>query len=56
MHPAPDWQRTEEARRIERSFRFRNFRQALTFLQESLQKKRATRVYQIAHIAEFILH
>src|SRR5258705_7558769 len=32
--PAPDWQLTEEAHRIERSFRFRNFRQALTFVQE----------------------
>ena len=26
---APDWQLSEEARRIERSFRFRNFREAL---------------------------
>ena len=31
---APDWQLLEEAHRIERSFRFRNFRQALTFVQE----------------------
>src|ERR1700680_819442 len=31
---APDWQLAEEARRIERSFRFRNFREALTFVQE----------------------
>ena len=29
---APDWQLPEEAHRIERSFRFRNFREALTFL------------------------
>jgi 4a-hydroxytetrahydrobiopterin dehydratase len=29
---APDWQLAEEAHRIERSFRFRNFREALTFL------------------------
>ena len=28
---APDWQLAEEARRIERSFRFRSFREALTF-------------------------
>ena len=31
---APDWQLVEEAHRIERSFRFRNFREALTFVQE----------------------
>ena len=31
---APDWQLCEQARRIERSFRFRNFREALTFVQE----------------------
>ena len=31
---APDWQRAEEANRIERSFRFRNFREALPFVQE----------------------
>jgi pterin-4a-carbinolamine dehydratase len=30
----PDWQLAEEAHRIERSFRFRNFREALTFVQE----------------------
>src|SRR5947209_4518987 len=30
----PDWQLQEEAHRIERSFRFRNFREALTFVQE----------------------
>ena len=30
----PDWQLAEEAHRIERSFRFRNFRGALTFVQE----------------------
>jgi len=35
FHPqAPDWQLQEEAHRIERSFRFRNFREALTFVQE----------------------
>jgi hypothetical protein len=28
---APDWQLAEEAHRIERSFRYRNFREALTF-------------------------
>jgi 4a-hydroxytetrahydrobiopterin dehydratase len=37
--PAPDWQLTEEAHRIERSFRFRNFRQALTFVQEIGERK-----------------
>ena len=31
---APDWQLLEEAHRIERSFRFRNFREALSFVQE----------------------
>jgi hypothetical protein len=31
---APDWQLVEEAHRIERSFRFGNFREALTFVQE----------------------
>ena len=31
---APDWQLLEEAHRIERSFRFRNFQEALTFVQE----------------------
>ena len=31
---APGWQLAEEAHRIERSFRFRNFREALTFVQE----------------------
>ena len=31
---APDWQLAEEAHRIERSFRFRNFREALTFVRE----------------------
>ena len=30
----PDWQLAEEAHCIERSFRFRNFREALTFVQE----------------------
>jgi 4a-hydroxytetrahydrobiopterin dehydratase len=30
----PDWQLAEEVHRIERSFRFRNFREALTFVQE----------------------
>ena len=31
---APAWQLQEEAHRIERGFRFRNFREALTFVQE----------------------
>jgi 4a-hydroxytetrahydrobiopterin dehydratase len=31
---APDWQLKDEAHRIERHFRFRNFREALTFVQE----------------------
>ena len=31
---ARDWQLLEEAHRIERGFRFRNFREALTFVQE----------------------
>jgi len=32
---APDWQLAEDAYRIGRSFRFRNFREALTFFQIS---------------------
>lgn len=31
---APDWQLLEESHRIERSFRFRDFRETLTFVQE----------------------
>jgi 4a-hydroxytetrahydrobiopterin dehydratase len=31
---APEWQLLEEAHRIERGFRFRNFREALSFVQE----------------------
>jgi 4a-hydroxytetrahydrobiopterin dehydratase len=31
-HRPPDWQLADEAHRIERSFRFRNFREPLTFL------------------------
>ena len=31
---ASDWQLVEEARRIQRSFWFRDFREALTFVQE----------------------
>ena len=31
---APDWQLEDDAHHIERSFRFRNFREALTFVQE----------------------
>ena len=31
---APDWTLLDDAHRIERSFRFRNFREALTFVQE----------------------
>ena len=30
----PDWRLAEEAHRIDRSFRFRDFREALTFVQE----------------------
>ena len=30
----PDWRLSEEAHRIDRSFRFRDFREALTFVQE----------------------
>src|SRR5258708_32433627 len=29
---APDWELRDEARRIERTFRFRNFREALAFV------------------------
>src|SRR4029077_18433363 len=31
---APDWQLVDDAHRIERAFRFRNFREALTFVQQ----------------------
>ena len=31
---APDWKLSEDVHHIERSFRFRNFREALTFVQE----------------------
>jgi 4a-hydroxytetrahydrobiopterin dehydratase len=31
---APAWKLSEDAHHIERSFRFRNFREALTFVQE----------------------
>src|SRR5262245_49113303 len=31
---APDWKLVEDARRIERTFRFKNFRDALRFVQE----------------------
>src|SRR2546421_9887829 len=31
---APNWELGDNAHRIERSFRFRNFREALTFVQE----------------------
>jgi 4a-hydroxytetrahydrobiopterin dehydratase len=31
---APDWQLVDDARRIERTFRFRTFREALTFVQQ----------------------
>jgi 4a-hydroxytetrahydrobiopterin dehydratase len=31
---APDWKLGDEAHRIERTFRFRNFKEALTFIQE----------------------
>ena len=30
---APDWELRDDARRIERTFRFRNFREALGFVQ-----------------------
>jgi 4a-hydroxytetrahydrobiopterin dehydratase len=30
---APDWTLQDDARRVERAFRFRNFREALTFVQ-----------------------
>jgi 4a-hydroxytetrahydrobiopterin dehydratase len=31
---APDWELRDEAHRIERTFRFRNFREALAFVQQ----------------------
>ena len=31
---APNWELADDAHRIERAFRFRNFREALTFVQE----------------------
>ena len=40
---APDWQLLEEAHRTERSFRFSNFREALTFVQEISELAEAER-------------
>ena len=37
---APDWQLSDEAHHIERSFRFRNFREALTFVSKRAQGHR----------------
>jgi hypothetical protein len=37
---APDWQLSDEAHHIERSFRFRNFREALTFVSKRAQAHR----------------
>ena len=34
---APDWQLSEEAHRIERGFRFRNFREALTSVEPDVR-------------------
>jgi 4a-hydroxytetrahydrobiopterin dehydratase len=34
QHQAPDWTLRDDAHRIERSFQFRNFREALTFVQQ----------------------
>src|SRR5207237_10284848 len=31
---APDWELTDDARRIERMFRFRNFRESFAFVQK----------------------
>jgi 4a-hydroxytetrahydrobiopterin dehydratase len=31
---APDWELRDDARRIERTFRFHNFREALAFVQQ----------------------
>jgi 4a-hydroxytetrahydrobiopterin dehydratase len=41
---APDWQLLDEGHRIERSFRFRNFREALTFVgHDALLRRGVTR-------------
>jgi 4a-hydroxytetrahydrobiopterin dehydratase len=38
LHPqAPEWELRDDARRIERSFRFRNFREALNFVHEVVE-------------------
>jgi len=45
---APDWQLPEEAHRIERSFRFRNFREALTFVQEIVVRPKLKAIIRIS--------
>src|ERR1700694_2151357 len=45
---APDWQLSEEAHRIERSFRFRNFREALTFIQEIVNSRKLKAIIRIS--------
>jgi 4a-hydroxytetrahydrobiopterin dehydratase len=37
---APDWELRDEAHRIERTFRFRNFREALAFVQQVISDAR----------------
>jgi 4a-hydroxytetrahydrobiopterin dehydratase len=44
---APDWQLAEEAHRIERSFRFRNFREALTFVRRLVNSRKLKAIIRI---------
>ena len=45
---APDWQLAEEAHRIERSFRFRNFREALTLFRRLVNSQRPKAIIRIS--------
>ena len=46
---APDWQLPEDAHHIERSFRFRNFREALTFVQEIGELAESIKAWKVAN-------
>jgi hypothetical protein len=48
---APDWQLLEEAQRIERSFRFRNFREALTFVRHAVRARTGPGLEQVRRCA-----
>ena len=44
---APDWELRDDAHRIERTFRFRNFREALAFVQQVGEDRRASPRHQL---------